>query len=83
MSYKCVCCGYYTLKHNNELEHEICPVCFWENDSIQNSQPDYSGGANKISLNEAKENYKVYGAIMKEYIKYVRAPYDEERNTNT
>lgn len=45
--YKCKCCGYYTLSEK-PLDHngypgtfEICPVCFWEDDSIQYKNPDY------------------------------------------
>ena len=78
MKYKCVCCGHKTFQSENALEHEICPVCFWENDPVQNSQPDYSGGANRVSLLEARENYKKYGAVSQEYSKNVRPPLDDE-----
>jgi hypothetical protein len=37
--------------------HDICGVCKWEDDPIQNNDPDYSGGANHISLNEAKQAF--------------------------
>lgn len=30
----------------------------WENDGLQNHNPDYAGGANKMSLNEARKAYK-------------------------
>ena len=46
-----VCKQYY-------FEFDICPVCGWENDGVQNDMPDYKGGANKMSLNEAREAYK-------------------------
>lgn len=38
--------------------HDICEVCGWEDDIVQNAHPDYRGGANQMSLNEAREAYK-------------------------
>lgn len=39
-----------------------CPVCgkytFQENDGLQNKYPDLAGGANDMSLNQAREAYK-------------------------
>ena len=36
---------------------EICPVCGWQDDDIQNADPDFAGGANEMSLNQAKDAY--------------------------
>lgn len=48
----CACCG-------AEVErYDICEVCGWQDDDVQNGDPDYRGGANTMSLNEAKEAYK-------------------------
>ena len=82
MKYKCVCCGNITLEHQEPLYYEICPVCFWENDPIQNNDPDFRGGANEISLNEAILNYKEFGAVSRKYISNVRAPYPDEQLNN-
>ena len=49
--YKCKLCGQYDI----EFPHDICRVCFWEDDSIQNEDKDYEGGANYISYNQYKE----------------------------
>ncbi len=57
---------------------DICPVCYWEDDKVQNEDPNYEGGANEVSLNQAKKNYKKYGAIQERFIRYVRRPLPEE-----
>ena len=36
----------------------IISLCGWEDDDIQNDNPDFVGGANDMSLNQAKEAYK-------------------------
>lgn len=66
------------MEHNDAIYHDICPVCFWENDPIQNDNEKYVGGANDISLSEAKANYQKFGAVKQEYIKSVRPPYPDE-----
>lgn len=74
----CPCCNCFTMEHNDAIYHDICPVCFWENDPIQNDNEKYVGGANDISLSEAKANYQKIGAVKQEYIKCVRSPYSDE-----
>ena len=49
---KCPCCGKSEVD-----EFDICVFCRWENDLIQLDDPDYRGGANVMSLNEAREAY--------------------------
>ena len=44
-------CGMHVL-----LFYEICD-CGWQNDPLQFDKPDYRGGANVMSLNEAREAY--------------------------
>lgn len=50
---KCVCCGETFVGL-----YDICEVCGWQDDLVQNKNPDYKGGANEMSLNEAKQAYK-------------------------
>lgn len=58
---KCPCCGYYTHYAKDYLYlFQFCDVCFWQFD-VTHDEPDRVIGANKISLNEARENYKKYG----------------------
>lgn len=50
--HKCPVCGKHIFKDIDD--HDICPFCHWENDSYGELNPDSDGGANNISLNEAK-----------------------------
>ncbi len=80
MKKQCPCCGYYTIDDKNEVITDICDVCFWEYDEVTQRFPDRCIGPNDISLNEARNNYKRYGAAKKEYAdkKLVRRPRKEE-----
>jgi len=74
---KCPCCGFYTFirpAHNGD----ICPVCFWEYDKVQNKDEDYEGGANEISLRTARSNFLFLGAIKESCRDKVRKPLPEE-----
>ncbi len=72
--YPCPCCGYKTLYKVPPRCYAICPVCYWEDDPVQFNDPDYVGGANKVSLNQARKNFLEFGASELEWKKYVRAP---------
>lgn len=82
--YKCKCCGYYTLTEkpvDPDIEpgtFEICPVCGWEDDSLQFLNPNMRGGANRVSLNQAKANFIKFGASDETYIDSVRKPKKNE-----
>lgn len=78
MKYKCPCCGYFTFDNKPDGSYDICKVCFWEDESIQLEDPTYEGGANKVSLIQAKMNYIEFGACEREMIPYVRKPYPDE-----
>lgn len=53
---KCPVCGKFEFEE--EGCYDICEVCGWEDDPIQANNPDYEGGANKLSLNQAKEEWE-------------------------
>ena len=77
--YPCPCCGYLTLPvPREEALCYICPVCFWENDVFITSDDEPSDENHGKSLNEAKENYKKFGAVEERFVKYVRAHLKEE-----
>ena len=47
--------GQHSFDEDNDFEE--CPVCGWVNDGVQRADPDYRGGYNRISLNEAKKKF--------------------------
>ncbi len=55
--FACPCCGFHTLDEQPPGTFEICDVCGWEDDDVQASDPDYSGGANVLSLREAQRRW--------------------------
>ena len=72
--YACPCCGYKTLSKVPPRCWAICPICYWEDDPVQFADPDYEGGANKVSLKQARENFLAFGASEAEWENHVRAP---------
>ncbi len=77
MRYKCPCCGYYTLEEPNG-RYEICPVCFWEDDPKALETPNIAFGANNISLNVAKKNFRELGACDPDAMRSTRMPTEAE-----
>ena len=61
--YRCPCCGYRTLRERGQ--HEICKVCFWQDDGQDDHDADeVRGGPNKnLSLTQARANYRAFGAV--------------------
>jgi len=53
---RCPCCGLYFFHEKNA--YEICPVCGWEDDPSQRRDEALSGGANALSLKEARRKFK-------------------------
>ena len=78
MSFPCPCCGCLTLGEEPSGTFEICDVCGWEDDDVQLKDPSFEGGANAVSLNEARENFKRFGAKDENSVKFVRKPRPNE-----
>lgn len=76
--YKCPCCGFYTFDEKLNGNYDICPVCFWEDDPIQLEDNEYEGGANRVSLIQARHNFLLFGACEEEMKKHVRKPKEDE-----
>lgn len=55
---ECKCCHNLTIDEDELFD--ICDVCGWQRDAVQEENPDYKGGANKMSLNEARQAYQEY-----------------------
>ena len=75
--YACPCCDYLTLSEPPG-SFDVCLVCFWEDDNVQRDDPSFRGGANDESLNEARANYRAFGASSRLFVKDVRKPRPEE-----
>ncbi len=76
--YPCPCCGHWTLGEPPTGTYDICAVCFWEDDPVQFDALDYEGGANTPSLNQARRNFREFGAHDKGYESSVRPPVAHE-----
>lgn len=76
--YPCPCCGFLTLDQKPPGSFAICPVCWWEDDEVQARDPNYAGGANKVSLRQAQENFRRFGASEADFTSNVRRPRAEE-----
>ena len=76
----CEVCGYLTFAEAERGRFFICPVCFWEDDGFHGDNPDEpcDGPNGDLSLNEARRNYKQFGACEQRLVKYVRKPKPEE-----
>ena len=75
---RCPCCGYLTIDDKCEVLTDICEVCFWQYDEVSQETPEKIIGANRVSLNMAKENFKSIGAIEERFLGMVRMPCDDE-----
>jgi len=58
----CPCCQFYSIKLAEDGFHDICPVCFWENGG---------NGPNHMDLEEAQNNFKVFGAMNKTSLQFI------------
>ena len=75
---RCPCCGYLTIDDSDEVITDICEVCFWQYDEVAQDMPDRIIGPNKVSLNSARMNYKLFGASQECFLNTVRPPREYE-----
>lgn len=55
-NFKCACCGEHSITEKGIAEE--CPHCGWMEDAYQEQFKSRSGGANIMSLNEARKAYR-------------------------
>ena len=55
MKLACPGCGFRTISDKAYGSDDICPVCGWEDDSVQLANPCSGGGANRESLCECQK----------------------------
>jgi hypothetical protein len=54
-------------------------MCFWEKDRVHESDPyTDNGGANKVTLKKAQENFVQFGACQPDFVAYVRRPMKDD-----
>lgn len=78
-THPCPYCGFLTLNEPPPGTYEICPVCWWEDDPVQFRDPSFEGGANWVSLAQARRNYREFGASERAFGGRARAPREDEK----
>jgi hypothetical protein len=77
--YACPCCDFLTLTEPPSGTFAICPVCWWEDDNVQFCDPDHTGGANGLSLRDARDTFRRIGVSKPRLLQHARPPLPEER----
>jgi hypothetical protein len=54
--FPCPCCHAPVVSEPGGFE--ICPICGWEDDPVQSVDASYAGGANELSLQEYREEWR-------------------------
>jgi Cysteine-rich CPCC len=76
VAFPCPCCGYRTLPGPSPSD-EICSVCFWQDDFVDNRDTDVLG-PNRVTLSEARANFERFGASEERLLQHVRPPRPDE-----
>ena len=76
--FRCPCCGCLTL--DERCGWDICEVCFWEDDGQDDhNADDVKGGSNgRLSLTQARANFRAFGACEAAMLVNVRPPRPDE-----
>ena len=61
---QCPCCNFYSISLGEDGHYDICNVCFWENGG---------NGPNHMTLEDAKQNFKTFGAMSKSALQFIDA----------
>lgn len=68
----CPCCGNITIPNGGNAIVYICPICLWEIDFFIHSDDEPSDQNHGLTLNQARENYKKFGATLEELASHRR-----------
>ena len=60
-NWNCPVC--HTDNQGDFPDYNFCDTCDWQDDPTQRADPAYSGGANNISLNQFKKEWRVGQSI--------------------
>ena len=71
--FTCPCCGYVVF-HQPPGNYEVCPICYWEDDGVQVTDPWFDGGANTPNLVDAQRDFLRFGAMEERFVEHVRKP---------
>lgn len=76
--FRCPCCGCLTLDERGDCD--VCEVCYWEDDGQDDHNADaVLGGPNgRLSLTQARANYRTFGACEQSMLVNVRPPRQDE-----
>ena len=78
--HQCLCCGCWTLAEPPPGTFTVCPVCGWEDDAVQGKHAYFAGGANAVSLNTARKNFRTMGVSDPRRLVRTRRPTAEDRD---
>ena len=79
IQFPCPCCGFLTLAEPAGGTYYVCPVCYLEDDYVQFVEPNFESGANKESLEQARQNFLTFGACSLRFIECVRPLVESEK----
>ena len=76
--FQCPCCVCLTL--NERCGWDIFAVCFWEDDGQDDRNADavFGGPNGRLSLSQARANYRAFGACDSAMLIHVRPPRPDE-----
>jgi hypothetical protein len=76
---QCPCCDYFSLAERGKCL--VCPVCFWEDDCENPSNPQWDVASDlndELTLREARNNFKQFGAWKLEFSYIVMSRADRD-----
>ena len=71
----CPCCGYLTVRR----QYDVCYICKWTYDPVQEKDPEDDGGPNYVSLREAQRNYRLQDVSNPKYHYLAKKPDPDEK----